>query len=408
MVYGAMGLIAETGPIPFVGSVHLFAGPTPDSLIAVVALSLRNHGLTFRRDADAFVAEYHVELIFRRGTEIAQQVVRDERVRVSTLRETQRLDESVIYQQFVRLAAGQYVLTISIRDRNGPNASHRQEPLTVSPVSSPGVATPLAVYESRSRTALSVAPDLVANPRSTVQYGIDSLHFYVESYGVPAGTVLVVSAFDASGRVAWMDTSRIEVAGPVRGAAFTVPPSQLSIGRYELRVAVAAAGVTVTAPFLVSFSDRWAVSSLEEIVSLLRHFTSPDTLRALLEAPPSERGAAWLRFWRSTDPAPATAENEALDQYFVRLQVANDRFRDEGIPGWLTERGEVFITLGEPDEVLDRRADLQGRSRVLFWVYREHRLTVAFVDDAGTGRFRLDARSRSEYLRVRQRIRRDT
>lgn len=407
-VYRQMGLIADPGPIPIVGSVRVLAGPTPDSIIALVALSMHNHGLVFRREADAFVAEYRVELVFRQGSAIAQQVAREERVRVQSFRETQRSDESIIFQQFVPVAPGQYVLAITVRDRNGPNATHYENVLTVNALRRPAISTPIAVYQAQPRGSLAAPPTLVANPRFSVEYGTDSLRLYVETYSLPAGSSLSFTALDAAGRVAWADTTRRDTSSLVWGTAIVVPPGRLSIGRYDLKIALGGGDVIAQTPFLVSFSDRWAVANLEEVISLLRYFASPDTLRALLATPPEERGAAWQRFWKSTDPNPATPENEALDQYFARLQAANEQFREEGIPGWLTERGEVFINLGDPDDVVDRRPDIQGRGRVLFWVYNQYGLTLTFVDDTGFGRFRLDPRSRSEYLRVLNRVRRST
>lgn len=407
-IYRQMGLMADPGPIPFVGTVKVLAGSAPDSLLTVVALSLQNRGLSFRRAGDAFLAEYRVELVFRQGTTVARRVTRDERIRVSTFRETQRTDESVIFQEFVSVAAGQYGLSVTVRDRNGPNASHFEQLLLVARLEAPAVATPIAIYEGRPRTALTAPPALVANPRSTAEYGADSLRFYVESYDLPAGTAMVFSALDGAGNVSWRDTARVgAAAAPLLGTVVSVPPARLSIGRYDLQVTLGG-NVIATAPFLVAFSDRWVVSNVQEVVSLLRYFTSPDTLRALVQASPEERGAAWDRFWHATDPNPLTPENEALDRYFARVQAANEQFREEGVPGWLTDRGEVLITLGEPDDVVDRRSDLQGRTRVVYWVYNEYRLTLSFIDDTGFGRYRLDPRSRSEYLRVLNRVRRPT
>ncbi len=402
-VYRQMGLMAEPGPIPFVGTVRVLGGPA-DSLLVVVALSLQNRGLSFHRDGDAFVAEYRVELTFRQGMAVARQVMSDERIRVSTFRETQRSDESVIFQKFVKLAAGQYGFDLAVRDRNGPNASHFEQLLTVPRLAAPAVTTPLAVYQARPRASLAADLDLIANPRSTAEYGHDSLQFYLEAYDLPAGTVITYSAIESGGHLAWTDSTRVAAAQPVVATLFTIPPGRLSIGRYELRVTLGGSTLAST-PFLVSFSDRWVLGNLNDVISLLRYFSSPDSLRALRDTPPEEQAAAWQRFWRSTDPNPATPENEALDQYFARVQSANEQFREEGMPGWLTDRGEVFIGLGEPDDVVDRRSELQGRTRVVYWVYTELHLTLSFIDDAGFGRYRLDPRSRAEYLRTLSRVR---
>src|SRR5712692_1576748 len=88
------------------------------------------------------------------------------------------------------------------------------------------------------------------------------------------------------------------------------------------------------------------------MASLLRYFDRQDWVDSLRRASPDRRPEVWREFWKATDPVPFTPENEALDDYFRRVQAANVRFQDEGEPGWLTERGEVFITLGEPDEML--------------------------------------------------------
>jgi GWxTD domain-containing protein len=404
-VYQQMGLMAEAGDIPFVGVIRLLATVSPDSALAVVALSFQNRGLTFRRESSEFVAEYRVELLFRDGTRVARQVVRDERVRVSTFRETLRAEESVIFQQFIPVQAGQYVLTVVVRDRNGPNSSRYEQIVTVPRFSAPAIATPVTVYMAEPRDSAGEAPSLVVNPRSSVAYGTDSLRFYIESYQLPAGTALLMTVHDAAGRSVWQDSSRVTSREPLRGVVVALPPGLFPMGRYELRISLGEGSIIAATPFLVAFSDQWAVANLEEIVSLLRYFASPDSLRALLNAPLEERAERWERFWRRTDPNPVTPENEALDEYFSRLQSANQRFREEGVPGWLTDRGEVFVTLGEPDEMVDRRPDIPGRGRVIYWVYNAHRLTLAFVDDNGFGRFRLDARSRSEYLRVLNRIR---
>jgi GWxTD domain-containing protein len=404
-VYRQMGLIAESGPLPIVGTMRVLAGPSPDTLLALVALSLRNRGLTFRREAASFLAEYRVEIVLRREGAVAAQLARDEEVRVATFRETQRTDESIIFQQFLPVTPGPYVLGLSVRDRSGPNAARIEVPFLVPALGSARVALPIAVYTAEPRTSLAQAPQLVTNPRSSVAYGVDTLRFYLETYGLERGRFIVASATDIGGRLAWTDTISADSTRALASHLLEIPPQSLSIGRYALTLRVSG-GDSAVAPFLVTFSDQYAAANLQEIVSLLRYFPAADSLRAGLNAPEADRSAAWRRFWERSDPNPATPENEALDDYLARIQVANLRFREEGIPGWLTERGEVFITLGEPDEQIDRRPDIQGRGRFIIWTYQELRLSLTFVDDTGFGRFRLEPRSRAEYLRVLNRVRR--
>ena len=55
-------------------------------------------------------------------------------------------------------------------------------------------------------------------------------------------------------------------------------------------------------------------------------------------------------FWRRRDPNPDTEENEYREEYYERIAYANEHYAS-GIPGWKTDRGRIYITLGKPDSV---------------------------------------------------------
>ena len=147
--------------------------------------------------------------------------------------------------------------------------------------------------------------------------------------------------------------------------------------------------------------------NFDEVTSILRYFERQDMVRRLRDAPPESRSALWREFWKETDPVPLTPENEALNEYFRRVQLANVRYREEQDAGWLTDRGEVYISLGDPDDVLDLSHELnRGSDRIIRWQYTSLRLTLFFRDQSGFGRFRLTPTSRAEYQRVLARVRR--
>jgi len=56
-------------------------------------------------------------------------------------------------------------------------------------------------------------------------------------------------------------------------------------------------------------------------------------------------------FWTKRDPDPATLENEFKKEHYRRLDYANRILsRDSPRPGWKTDRGRMYIILGEPRE----------------------------------------------------------
>jgi GWxTD domain-containing protein len=408
-IYRSMGFLVGAPPLGFVASVRFLAGATPDSTLAVFALSLANRALSFRRSGDEFVAEYHVQVGFRTESTSVREIARDETVRVHRFQETLRTDESVIFQQFVMLRPGAYTVGVAVRDRNGPAASRDDALDTVPRLDGGMLGSPVAIYRGPGRAGLDSVPQLVVNPRATLPYGGDSLRFYVEGYGLPQGTRVAARAVDLDARELWHDTVALAGDRALGRAELAIPPGALPVGRAELLVeAVGVAGpARVRAPLLVSLSDQWAITNFDEVVSLLRYFDRQDLVAKLHAAAPEARATQWHEFFKATDPVPLTPENEALEEYFGRLGLASARFQEAGVPGWLTDRGEVFITLGEPDEVFDLGSEVTASgARGIRWEYTALRLTLYFQDQTGFGQYRLAPGSRAEYQRVLAQVRR--
>ena len=94
-------------------------------------------------------------------------------------------------------------------------------------------------------------------------------------------------------------------------------------------------------------------------------------------------------FWAKRDPDPFTEENEFKDEFYQRIEYANKRFH-EGVPGWKTDRGRIYIYLGPPDKIEQRPfindPNIKG---LIWWGYYKYRLGVEFVDTTGEGRYSL-------------------
>jgi len=400
-VYGAMGLLVAGPPLPFVATLDYVADATPDSTLAVFGLSLSNHALTFQRDGNVFTAHYHVEVTFRADAGAVRQLASDETVNVQSFQETLRGDESVIYQQFIGVPPGIYKVMVTVRDRSGPAASHQDRTDTVPRFAGQGTSAPLAVYRGTGRTRASDVPKLLVNPRATVAYGADTLRFYLEAYGERPGARWLARALDLGGHEIWHDTVALAGTQELSSGVAQLAPGVLPVGAGRFEIGRVGSAATHTAPFLVSFSDQWAITNYDQMISLLRYFERQDWVDKLRHATPDQRPAVWQQFYKATDPVELTPENEALDGYFRRVQIANQRFREEGEPGWLTDRGEVLVTLGEPDDVFDFTSDVSRSGiRGVRWTYREQRLTLFFQDNTGFGRFRLTPLSRAEFQRI--------
>jgi GWxTD domain-containing protein len=391
-VFRSLGRLAAGAPLPFVGSVGVVAGPG-DSSYAIVGLSFSNKDFSFNKSGADFVARYRVELVAQREGTSAVTLTKDETVRVRSYQETQRSDESLLFQQTLRLAPGAYTVSVTLRDLASPRSTSSQVAVTV-PTYPPGsVSAPFFVYQIKGRASPEVPPSAILNPRGTVAYGGDSLLAYVEGYGMTGPLAVPFELHDGRDSIVLRSSLQFTGGLPLEAHAIRIRSDSVPLG--ILRLVLNPGPNQRWTGLLVSLSPAWLVTNYDEMIDLLRYFGTETQLAALKKATPAERPALWAQFWHDTDPNPDTPQNEALTEYFIRLAQANRMFLNEGVPGWRTDRGEVFITVGPPDEVYDNTGT--GQERLIRWNYIVQRLELYFQDPSGFGRYTLTPNSRSQY-----------
>ncbi len=113
------------------------------------------------------------------------------------------------------------------------------------------------------------------------------------------------------------------------------------------------------------------------------------------------------QFWLRRDPTPDTEKNEYREEHYRRIAYANENFGvANGVPGWKTDRGMIYIKYGPPDErdehrtggVYQRPIEEGGgqTTTVPFekWRYRYieglgNDVNIEFVDTARNGEFHM-------------------
>jgi GWxTD domain-containing protein len=400
-IYRGVGRLAAADPLPFVGTVAFAAG-TGDTALVLLGLSLDNRSLNFQREPVGYTAHYRVDITLSPETGTPLQVGREETVRVATQPETGRTDESVLFQQNFRLLPGKQHVVVSVRDVNSGAESRAEGDYEVPRFGAGTTSEPILAYQAQGRGKRSDPLQLVLNPRGVVGFGGDTLLAYVEGYAFPAAQTVPFEVRDARDSLVYRDSLHFRGGRPVESQVIRVAPDSLVLGEMRLIVGPGAGARRVTA--IVSFTPQWLVTSYDQMLSLLRYFPPNRYLDSLRHAAPADRTRLWREFWRTSDPDPKTPQNEQLDEYFGRLAAANAQIKDEGVPGWRTDRGEVFITLGAPDEATESAPNVSAR--IIRWSYYRYRLTLFFVDESGFNRYRLTSQSRSEFERAMARLRR--
>ena len=99
-----------------------------------------------------------------------------------------------------------------------------------------------------------------------------------------------------------------------------------------------------------------------------------------------------MTFWNKRDPNPATPVNEFKDEFYQRVQYANDRYTTRGMEGWETDRGRILVKYGLPTNIEPHLFDRGVRPHEI-WEYNnipgEGQAQFIFADRNGFGEFEL-------------------
>lgn len=146
------------------------------------------------------------------------------------------------------------------------------------------------------------------------------------------------------------------------------------------------------------YYQRW----LEEDV---RYIIAPEEKSVFKKLTTTEEREKFIEdFWRRRDPTPESLQNEAKEEHYRRIAYANDHFAS-GKPGWLTDRGRIYIAFGPPDRKETNptgtqlyRPEYEGGNMTTYpfevWEYRYLEgigtdVTIEFVDKSGTNNYEI-------------------
>jgi GWxTD domain-containing protein len=104
-------------------------------------------------------------------------------------------------------------------------------------------------------------------------------------------------------------------------------------------------------------------------------------------ATPEEKQRRFLDFWAKYNPHPKDETNELMDEYYARVDYANNHFQGY-LEGWKTDRGMIFIRFGPPHDVERHPFDADNKPYEIWYYYTENREFI-FVDETGFGDYRL-------------------
>ncbi|HET9505583.1 MAG TPA: GWxTD domain-containing protein [Hymenobacter sp.] len=233
---------------------------------------------------------------------------------------------------------------------------------------------------------------------------LDSMGMILGRPYVRAGEAVVVAGFGLPQPVRWRRYAATGVAalppfadprrqpaaprqlGVLDSSAAPLPPDHLlrlpQPGLYALRVGGAGGEPTRTVPLLVARPDFPGQTTADELIENLLYLTTAAERQQLRQAASPKRAVD--QFWLAAAGGDQTRARDLIRRYYGLVTAANELFTGHK-PGWLTDRGLVYVVLGAPASVRrlptgDERwqyAELDQSGRDLTFTFRPRPSTLA-------------------------------
>ena len=357
--------------------------------------------LEFQSGPNGFTARYsikaEVSLLDARGRPLSviQAPVWERSVTVPVHAETQSLTEFDLTTRAITLDPGSYLIAVQLSDLVSRKNFFREIAANVKSFDVPLALSDIVLLDDFDADRQTLTPRLSGD----ISPDVATVQFYYEVYAETSQTVILTEdlVFGVRGAAeldplfASADTIHVDAGRHLRVS--NLPVSELEAGQYAVSVSLSDSAGRAVGSATLPVAARWAgldasLSNLDEAIAQLAYIAPGRELGTIRRARThDERRRLFQEFWRKRDPTPGTARNERMEEHYYRISYANRHF-GRNSPGWLTDRGQVFVLHGPPEDVQRQVYSYNNRPWEVWYFYSIGRQYV-FVDKTGFGDYEL-------------------
>jgi GWxTD domain-containing protein len=102
----------------------------------------------------------------------------------------------------------------------------------------------------------------------------------------------------------------------------------------------------------------------------IRYIITDDERKEFKKLALTEEKQKFIRwFWARRDPNPDSEQSEFREEFYRRVDYANENFKEKGLKGWETARGMVYIIFGPPENKWEELIPGKGSRPAIFWLF---------------------------------------
>ena len=384
--------------VPFfhAGVFRTFSDNPQDSLRQVkIYFQINNDDLTFLKEDTFYIAEVEFDIYLSNLTgDYTFNRTEEKQIKTTDFDETNSRQIVNTYNMQVSLVPGVYDMVITALDKNNNKQVNRKFNFELQDFQRyQFLISDILFFEDYDIDSTDIISEF--NPNLTNNFGGSGkyFYFYISSLVKDPSDTLEIEYFirNPAGIIVQFNQYKVADHQEINEHFVRINRQQFDQSRYELEVVGKYRGQVIKTKKLFSFFWTESPDSPQDLNAALeqvRYLPEADSIKWALKQPYDEKLAYFKRFWKRMDPNPGTEKNELMDEYYRRINIANQNFSTLSQNGWQTDRGRIFVKFGEPDDIERHPFEINSAPYEI-WRFYDYRKLFLFIDRTGFGDFYL-------------------
>ena len=371
--------------------INTFTRPLESGLVEVMCfVKIPNYSLQFVKEGRSFIAEYDANLsvVNKDDVEVATGSFSDKIIVKKFSETTSRVKSTILSSSFV-VPLEDYVVSVNIKDIDTKLTSKKTKKVNLDDFSETfQVYDPIFLKETDGEWGFSDNEFPVDANQIIIKE--NQLKFYQYATISPGDYTMVINVFSGK-KLQWTDTINSSSDTKVISQLINLPTKD--INKVDLKIEVIVNQGELSASKSSKFKSRdsfmfGGVGNIDLALSQMNYILTTQERKELKNLKQNEKEGFFKKAWARRDPKPETKVNELMDEYYARVQFAEENFSRGSSGGWRSDMGMIFILFGKPDDI-QRYSSMQSNYVYETWYYFSIGEEFAFVDDYGFGDYRL-------------------
>ncbi len=381
--------------------------PITDSLTnrVDVFLQVPFNKVQFAKEDNGFKAEYSAVIAIYDSSlsELMQEKIFNEKIVVNDFDQTHsRSNSNISIKSFV-INPGIYSLRVSVTDKDSRREYKAEKRFVVKKFKHPvAVSDIVIIRDDENRKGKMMVPIV----SKVISGKHPNLKFYCELYSDSIRNLPLSYCILNMNKGLMV---RYDLQYPAKKGinilSYTFDSLSIPSGDYYIQAAVLDTNLNPIEIALSQFTLRLpglplSIKNLDKAVEELLYIASTSELDSIKDCKDYDHKLRLFNeFWRKRDPSEAAEENEIFEEYYRRVDFANENFSHFS-EGWKSDMGMVYIMLGAPSNIERHPFDINSKPYEI-WEYYQLNQKIVFIDSSGFGDYRLTTPLSGDLYRFR-------